>query len=634
MKNINIKLASLLLIIVTMFTSCLDELNVKEADPKIITADKFYDNPDSYRQVIAKLYAGLALSGQEGPSGNSDIAGIDEGFGQYLRGYWQAQELCTDEAVIGWADGSLPDYHEMDWNMDNEFIRAIYDRIFYQITACNEYIRQTTDSKLSERGVSGSLLDEVKNYRAEARFLRALSYYHALDMFGNVPFVTEDDEVGFFMPNQTNRVDLFNYIESELKAIEDLMIDAKANEYARADKAAVWMLLSKLYINAKVYTNVEKNTECITYTNKVINAGYSIEPTYENLFLADNDSAQGVIFPIAFDGQFTQTWGGTTFLIHAAVGGSMEPADFGINGGWGGLRTTSALVNKFPSPEPDTLNASLGADSTWGIVGDSTPGGWGGPDLKLKQDGSILSIFVELGAGGTLMKFRENDDWSNNYGDTGADGTLESGGDNIVITPGIYKVSLDLANLTYSIETVSADVRGNFYTNGQELEITSMSTFTDGYAVIKFKNIDQSGNQGSDTDGTFPDTDFPLFRLADAYLMYAEAHIKGGSGGDTGIAVSLINQLRERAYGNSTGNISSNDLTEDFILDERARELHWEGYRRTDLIRFGKLTGGDYLWPWKGGVAEGTSVPDYLNIYPIPASDMNANTNLVQNPGY
>ncbi len=630
MKKINIKLISLLLVITTMFTSCLKDLDVKEDDPDITTADEFYNDPSSYRQVIAKLYAGLAVSGQEGPAGNSDIQGIDEGFGQYLRGYWQAQELCTDEAVIGWADGSLPDYHEMDWNMDNEFIRALYDRIFYQITACNEFIRQTTDSKLTERGVSGALLEEVKEYRAEARFLRALSYYHALDLFGNVPFVTEADEVGFFMPNQIKRNELFNYVESELKAIEELMVDARTNEYARADKAAVWMLLSKLYLNANIYTGVEKNTECITYTNKVINAGYSLEATYENLFLADNNNANGVIFPIAFDGQFTQTWGGTTFLIHAAIGGSMDAADFGVNGGWGGLRTTSALVNKFPSPNPEDLNANLGANSTWGIVGDSTPNGWDGPDIILKQDGSVLSIFVTLTDG--LLKFRENNDWGNNYG--GTNGVLEVGGAKIDIIAGTYKITFDLDNLVYSITPVSADIRGNFYTNGQELEIASISTFTDGYGVVKFKNIDRFGNQGSDSNGTFPDTDFPLFRLADVYLMYAEAVVRGGSGGDLGMAVNYINELRERAYGNTSGNISTSDLTLDFILDERAKELHWEGYRRTDLIRFNKFTGGDYLWPWKGGIAEGTSVSEHLNLYPIPASDINANTSLVQNPGY
>ena len=629
----HIKIIGIFFLLLFVSVSCLKDLDLELQDDDVVSADVFYNDPASYKQVLAKLYAGLAVSGQEGPAGNSDIQGIDEGFGQYLRGYWQAQELCTDEAVIGWADGSLPDYHEMDWNADNEFIRAIYDRIFYQITSCNEYIRQTTDAKLSERGVAAALKTNVEFYRAEARFLRALSYFHALDLFGNVPFVTEEDEVGFFKPEQTNRQDLFNYIESELLAIENLMVDATANEYARADKGAVWMLLARLYLNAEVYTNTAKYAESLNYVNKVTAAYSQLENEYQNLFLADNHLADGVIFPIAFDGINTQTWGGTTFLVHAAVGGSMNPADFGIDGGWGGLRTTSAFVNKFPDPIIDlaALNAALGADTTWGIVGDATPNGWDGPDVVFKEDGAVISAFVFLNDGS--IKFRENNDWANNLGDNDNDGDLDNGGSNISIAEGNYKISLDFTTMKYTIEALvpASDSRRNFHTDGQELEIESMGTFTDGYGVIKFKNVDRNGVAGPNL--THPDTDFALFRLADAYLMYAEI-VARGAGGDSGTAVNYINALRERAYGSTVGNISSTDLTLDFILDERAKELYWEGYRRTDLIRFGKLTGDDYVWPWKGGVSEGISVPDYLNLYPIPNTDLNANSNLVQNTGY
>ena len=122
-----------------------------------------------------------------------------------------------------------------------------------------------------------------------------------------------------------------------------------------------------------------------------------------------------------------------------------------------------------------------------------------------------------------------------------------------------------------------------------------------------------------------------MFRLADVYLMYAEAVLRGG-GGSTAEAVGYINKLRERAYGNTSGNITSIDLN--FILDERARELYWEGHRRTDLIRFGKFTGAAYLWPWKGAVKEGKTVPEYLNLFPIPSADIVANPNLKQNTGY
>ncbi len=177
----------------------------------------------------------------------------------------------------------------------------------------------------------------------------------------------------------------------------------------------------------------------------------------------------------------------------------------------------------------------------------------------------------------------------------------------------------------------SVDKRGNFHTDGQSLEINDVATFTDGYPIIKFKNITRSGVPGSDTGGDFVDTDFPLFRLADAYLIYAESVLRGGGGSQT-TAVQYINLLRQRAYGNTSGNVSSINL--DFILDERARELAWEATRRTDLIRFGKFTSGSYLWPFKGGVKDGRQVENFRNLYPIPASDLNANPNLIQNEGY
>lgn len=511
-------------------TSCVKDLDVEPLDDDVVTSASVYDNPESYRQVLAKLYAVLAMSGQQGPAGDPDISGIDEGFSNYLRQYWVAQEISTDEAVVAWSDPGLPAYNYQTWGASNDFATAMYNRIFYMISVANEYLRETTDAKLSDRGVSGDLRTEVEYYRAEARFLRALAYWHALDMYGSVPFVTEDDAVGAFFPEQASRSDLFNYVETELLEIENLLVTAGANEYARADQAAAWMVLAKLYLNAEVYIGQAKYTECITYVNKVINAGYSLESDYQHLFLADNHNSSEIIFPVAFDGNHTKTWGGMTFVIHAGVGGDMDPAAFGIDGGWGGNRTTSALVNKFDD-----------------ITGET-------------------------------------------------------------------------------------DSRAMFFTEGQELEIEDVAQFKQGYAITKFRNVDSQGNTGSDL--THPDTDFPMFRLADAYLMYAEAVLRGGSGGDMATAVNYVNMLRERAYGDQSGNITQSELTLDFIIDERARELFWEGHRRTDLIRFGHFSGGDYLWPWKGNVQEGTATPSTVDLFPIPASDIGANPNLTQNPGY
>ncbi len=515
--------------ILIFLSSCIKDLDTEPIDPDQVTAASVFDDPAAYEQVLAKLYAGLAVSGQQGPSGQADIQGIDEGFGQYLRGYWYMQELTTDEAVISWNDQTIKDLHWQTWGASDVFIQAFYYRTFYQIAICNEYIRETTDEKLDDRGVSGQLRTDIGHFRAEARFLRALSYWHALDLFANPPFVTEDDPVGAFLPPQTNRVALFAFIESELKAIEEQMMEPRSNVYGRADRAAVWTLLAKLYLNAEVYLGDALYTECAEYCNKVIGAGYTLHPNWQELFLADNHlCTDEVIFPVTFDGLNTQTWGGTNFIIHAAIGGEMVPGDYGFSGGWGGTRVTSAFVGLFDDPSGET------------------------------------------------------------------------------------------------------DGRAMFFTEGQNLEINDIGLFNDGYAVEKWKNVNSDGTPGQSPD--FPDTDFPMFRLADVYLMYAEAVLRDGGAGDLGTAIGYVNAIRGRAFGDNSGNVNSIDLN--FILEERGRELYWECHRRTDLVRFGVFTTAGYLWDWKGKVKEGKATDSKFNIFPIPSAEIGANPNLQQNPDY
>ena len=154
---------------------------------------------------------------------------------------------------------------------------------------------------------------------------------------------------------------------------------------------------------------------------------------------------------------------------------------------------------------------------------------------------------------------------------------------------------------------------------------------TKGVYVYKFRNVTSTGANGK--HGDHADTDFPLFRLAELYLNYAEAAIRDASV-DQAKALVYLNKVRERAYGSNEGNYTTlPDLNE--MLRERGRELYWEGQRRTDLIRFGKFTSGDYLWPWKGGVVSGQKVDDKYKLYPIPEADRQANPeNIKQHPGY
>ena len=625
MKNI---FKSLLYILsLSIVVSCHDDLNQSPIDPDSFTEENVFASVNEAKGAMAKLYASLALTGQNGPAGSPDIADIDEGFSQFSRMLFNLNEITTDHAVVGWGDPGLPDLHGMYWSSSNDFTEAMYYRLAQAVSFSNSFIKNASE-------LSG---DEVSVFVAEARFLRAYAYYNLLDLYGNVPLTTE---ISTELPTQSNRTELFNFIESELMEIESTLL--ASNEYGRVDNIAAHALLSRLYLNAEAWTGQDRYADCVTYSQNVINSGYSLNmndangngTAYDELFMADNDvnGAQNeFIFTLNFDGMQSQTYGGTTFLVHAAIGGSMNPGNFGVNGGWGGLRTTKNLVNQF-AVDLDALNSSLGSQSDWGLVGSATPNGWDGPDLEMFQTGpQEFSIYAELVSG--ELKFRFNEDWGNNFGDNDNDGTLESGGANIPISAGTYFIVMDLSSETYTISPFSSDKRGMFYSDGQNLEIESIPPFEDGYAVTKWTNIDSNGNQGSDSSGNFVDTDIPLIRLAEIYLNYAEATLRGG-GGDTNTAVSLINQIRERGFGGSSGAISSGDLTLDFILDERSRELYWEGLRRTDLVRFNKFTNSSYLWPFKGNEQTGVGVDEYRNIFPLPANVVSINSNLTQNEGY
>ncbi len=526
MKN---KIAFLLLIVSLssgFFVSCNKDLNHLPTNG--LTADSVYSTPQGYTLALAKVYGSYAQTGNNG-SGSGDIQGIDAGTSDFFRLFWCAQELSTDEAVISWGDAGIQDFHFMNWSSSNQFTQGLYYRSMYQITLANDFIRQASDANLASRGITGSDADNIKTYRAEARFIRAYQYWVLMDLFGNPPFVTEKDQIGD-IPKQIKRKDLFDYVVSELKAIEPDLKAPMTNEYGRADQAADWALLSRIYLNAPVYADTTDYNDAVTYAKKVIDAGYSLTSNYDWLFLADNyKNTNEFILTINYDGTHTQGYGGTTFLTHAPVGGSMTPSKYGINGGWAGARTTKNLPNLFPD-----------------YTGDM-------------------------------------------------------------------------------------DTRADFYTNGQSLEINDITSFTDGFAVTKFKNITRDSANGSSLD--YSDVDMPIFRLPEMYLNYAEATLRGGNG-DKALALQYINNLRERAYGNASGDINAGDLTLDFILNERGRELYWEGYRRTDLVRYGEFTSSSYLWPWKGGVKSGTGVQSYRNIYPLPLTDVQANPNLVQNPGY
>jgi starch-binding outer membrane protein, SusD/RagB family len=505
-----------------------------------LTPEKAYSTAAGYKAVLAKIYGTLSITGNSGPAGSPDISGgLDEGSQvAFIRMVFNCEELPTDEAVVAWNDQTIKDFHNLKWTADDPFLKGIYARCIYDVTLINEYLREATDAKLTERNITGADATEIKKSVAEARFLRAFNYWVMVDLFGKSTFITEADALGATLPKEISRADLFKYIETELLAVESSLATAKTAEYGRVDQGAAWALLARLYLNAGVYTGTAKYTEAITYAKKVIAAGYTLNTNYRNVFMADNDKAKNeFMFAINCDGAKTQAYGNTTFFVHCAAGDDF--ADYGVNGGWFGYRTTTGLTDLFTDLSGNTDKRAMFTTSKFGT----------GPAQKV---------------------------------------------------------------------------------------ITDISDFSQGIHVNKYRNVRSDGGAVSDATRNFSDVDFPVFRLPEMYLIYAEAVLRGGTGGDAATALTYLNAIRTRAGATA---FTASDLTPtatglQTVLNERGRELYWEGHRRTDLVRYNLLTTGTYLWQWKGGVSNGTGVDSKYNIFPVPTTNRTSNPNLTQNAGY
>lgn len=510
--------------------SCVKDLDVTPIDPNTVLPKDVLKDEAAFTSLLAKCYQGLSSSSSWGPNGGPDISGVDGGYGQYLRALVNMQDLTTDVITCCWNDGNLFDVHNMTWNASNEYVLSMYYRIFYQIGLCNEFIRQSNASEISGYTHKAA-------YIAEARALRLFSYYHAIDMFGNIPFTDETASVGSAGPEQMSREDLFAWMENEAKDLlagNDLAAPGK-NEYGRADKGLVQMILAKLYLNAEIWSGTERYADCAAMAETIIGE-YPLHGTYSDLFCADNHlfsanttyNGDEIIFVSPQDGVMLQSYGSTNFIVFACTwtdantGIVMDAGARGISSGWGGLSLTGTFTSKF-------------------------------------EEGDARAMFYK------------------------GDG----------------------------IEQYIDFLRGP---NGE----------SNGWKSLKYTNVNHDGSSAQ-AQG-FVDTDFPVFRSADAYLMYAECAARGR--GDKTKGQRFLNDVRSRA------GVGPLDLTLSNIIDERGRELYLEGVRRQDLIRFGLFTSGDYLWEFKGGVPEGQAVDAHYNLFPLTSGDVNANGKLTQNPGY
>lgn len=527
-------------------TSCLNDLDKEPISPKI-------DLEVSNDGLFNKCYANFGISGN-GSGDNSDadpdVKGFtDDGMTGLVRAMWNIQELPTDEATCSWGDG-LQELNSATYGPSHPWVKLYFVRLTLGITTCNQYLQ-----------VAGN--DDATR-TAEVRFLRAMQYFLLMDTYGNVPFSETMEK-----PAQKSRAEMFTWLVDELKAIEPDLMDAQPKKssdanYGRIDKAACWMLLSRLYLNAEVYTGSAHWQEAKDYADKVIKSNYKLNTTgssngkwsaYQMVFMGDNmetSAANEILFPIVNISGKTASYGNSLFLIAGCFDGAMHAnADEDPNGSngctgqnWIGLHPRVSLIKKFF--EDKTV-----------------------PNVDSKEM------------------------------------TKEAGDD-----------------------------RAIFWGEERPLEISNITKSADGFGVAKFLNYNAEASSPAHVDTKFADMDWPFMRVAEAYLNYAEAdaHLNGGK--TAGEATRLVNDLRARANADA-----SRDVTQGYSLDELcdewAREFYFEGMRRTTLVRFGKFGGNTgYNWDWKGGVKEGKDFDSHFNVYPIPLTQIQSNSNLTQNPGY
>lgn len=529
-----------------LFTACIGDLDTLPLNPSDSTSETVYGADESgYIAGLTKLYFNF------GSNETTDLQVSDAGASELVRAFWTVQEVTSDACKCAWEnDAWVRAMNTNTWSdADNDATYAVYVRTLQGIAYTNEYLRQTASDRLSDRGVSSELAAKIQGFRAEARFLRAYFYWMALDVFGDVPFTTENSPFGGGVnPKQASRKDVFDYCISELTALaaDDSPMPAARSNYPRADKGAVLGLLARMYLNAEVYTGTPMWQEAKDACEDIFTMGYSLCPEYADLFRGDNgenpEALNEVLFGISYDAEQTQSYGGTSYLTLAAIAAtdvSSTQMINGVNNGWGGIRVPYEYVEKY----------------------------------------------------------------------------------------------FNVRNADYSAGTYDVnDKRGRmFYIKGRSESMDgALYVFLNGWSCLKFNNIphnmDQDSYLATAASKAYSDIDFPMIRLGEIYLIYAEACMNLGQ---ANTALPKVQDLAARA-----GVTAPTSITQEWLIEERARELMWEGHRRTDLIRYGKFTSSSFLWTYKGGSFSGQGFDDHMKIFAIPASELASNPELHQNPGY
>lgn len=546
-------------------TGCVNDLDISSIDPQ--------SSPTADPMgLLAKCYGVLGLTGQDGGTGNGDLS-LDEGESGFYRTTFNLQELPTDECMWAWqTDPDIPQITMMNWNSSSVRVQWAYTRLTYDITLFNSYLSQVPEDEAN------------RQYRAEVRFLRALHYWYMLDLFGKSPFKTEFNITE--LPIEYSGNQMYGWLDKELTEIENEMTATgtgvgafnDSQNFGRADLGAVYLLHARLALNSAVYSDsINPETEyrkAVDYCNKIEQSGaYSLSDNekngnsgYAQLFMADNDQNVDAMNEIIFP--IRQD----------------------------GLRTrqySGSLVLIAGSRSAAMPN--YGMKESWTCL-------FARSAMTQKFFPSLSNVPLVPDGAETSDDQTKAAELDQQYG-TSVQQLIDAAGDDRAL---LY------SGCANGVRTISTE---------------AVTDFKNGLSLVKWTNMKSDNTGGQDL--SWPDTDIPLLRYAEVFLIRAEANWRLGA--DATTVMNDINVLRQRA---NTRLFNAGDITEDNIRDEWCREFFMEGRRRSDLVRFGCFTGNKYVWDWKGGTANGTTIDSHFDVYPIPADDIMNNTNLRQNPGY
>lgn len=338
-------------------TSCVGVLDQEPMSSDVVGSGDVYSNPTYRLGQLSKIYGSFNLTGTAGP-GSTDISVSDAGASEFIRAWWSINTLSTDEAKCTWGDPWVKEIDTNTWTATkNDAIYATYVRGVMMVTLANNFLRNTDDSD-----------PEIATERAEVRVLRAMAYWILLDCFGNPPFVTEEDEMGAFKPEQTTAAELFAWLKGELEALvssESNLKDIHTQVYPRVDKGAAYGLLARLLINHKTYLGTEDNTiyeEAAAAAEKVADS-YILAPNYRELFMGDNgqnpDAVGEFLLAACYDANKTQSYGGPTFFI---AGSTNNNNNLGLAAGWAGLVTSTQFVSNLIGAAADSATLGQGTN--------------------------------------------------------------------------------------------------------------------------------------------------------------------------------------------------------------------------------------------------------------------------------